>query len=92
MLFATVALTAAALAAVPALAFQTQVEPFVIEPPLEPGSPYEYEPILSVADRVPRTDNPAQQVQMVTIPDGLGALPTAVARTSSPPGRTSRSS
>lgn len=75
ILLAALALTAAAVAAVPALAFQTQVEPFVIEPPLEPGSPYEYEPILSVADRVPRTDNPGQQVQMVTIPDGLGALP-----------------
>ena len=72
---ATLALAAAALAAVPALAFRTEVEPFVIEPPLEPGSPYEYEPLLSVADRVPRTGSEAQQVQMVTIPDGLGALP-----------------
>ena len=35
-------------------------------------SPYVVEPILSVGDTVPRASNPAQQFQMIGIPDGLG--------------------
>ena len=37
------------------------------------GDEYETRAILSVGDRVPETSNPAQQYQMVGIPDGLGA-------------------
>jgi uncharacterized protein DUF839 len=71
------ALVSAAVAvAVPvALGFQTKVEPFVKAPPAEPSSPYWYEPLLSVRDIVRRTSKRTQRVQMLTIPDGLGALP-----------------
>jgi hypothetical protein len=58
-----------------ALGFRTQVEPLVAEPPAEPGSPYRYEPLLSVRDVVRRTSKRSQRVQMLTIPDGLGVLP-----------------
>lgn len=71
----TTGLAIAALAAGPAAAFQTEVEPFYIDPPAEPGDqPYELTPLLSVADQVPRTTDDSQNVQMLTIPDGLGAL------------------
>lgn len=72
-----VALIASAVGvAVPAaLGFETEVEPFVVAPPAEPSSPYRYEPLLSVKDVVPRTSKRGQRVQMLTIPDGLGALP-----------------
>ena len=35
-------------------------------------SPYVVEPVLSVADTVPRSSNSGQQYQMVGIPDGIG--------------------
>jgi hypothetical protein len=69
--------SAVALGVPAALGFQTGVEPFLATPPAEPGSPYRYEPLLSVRDIVPRTARRSERVQMLTIPDGLGALPGA---------------
>ena len=40
--------------------------------PLDPPGTYSVTPLLSVGDTAPRTSNPAQQAQMVGIPDGLG--------------------
>lgn len=59
-------------ASAPALAaegFQTSVKPYATP---TPGSPYTITPLLSAADRVPRTGGNGQY-QMVGIPDGLGA-------------------
>jgi hypothetical protein len=78
------ALAAIGIGTAQAGAFQTPVEPFLIDPPGEPGNqPYEITPLLSVKDMLPRTGNRSQQVQMVTIPDGLGALSAKQDRKSS---------
>lgn len=47
----------------------TNVKPYVVGL----GNPYEVTPLLSVADQVPETGNPAARYQMIGIPDGLGA-------------------
>jgi hypothetical protein len=66
---------AAAVAVPAAVGFQTKVGPLVTAPPAESSSPYRYEPLLSVREVVRRTSKRSQRVQMLTIPDGLGALP-----------------
>lgn len=38
------------------------------------GSAYDLTPLLSVGDRVPETNDPALEYQMVGIPDGLGVV------------------
>jgi len=50
----------------------TSIKPYVV--PVSPE--YSVQPLLSVGDRVPRTSNPAEQFQMVGIPDGMGLYPT----------------
>jgi Bacterial protein of unknown function (DUF839) len=57
--------------------FVTSVKPYVVS--ISPE--YVVQPILSVGDRVPRTSEPAQQFQMVGIPDGMGAYRTRGGRT-----------
>ena len=52
-----------------ATGFLTGIGPYTV--PV--GDDYSIVPILSSGDRLPRTSNPAQQYQMVGIPDGLGA-------------------
>jgi hypothetical protein len=47
----------------------TNVKPYIVGL----GNPYEIAPVLSVADQVPETSNPAARYQMIGIPDGLGA-------------------
>lgn len=49
--------------------FITSIQPYAV--PLV--SSYETVPLLSVADRVPRTGHPGEEYQMIGIPDGLGA-------------------
>lgn len=49
--------------------FVTSIKPYVV--PVSPE--YSIQPLLSVGDRVPRTDSPSQQYQMIGVPDGLGA-------------------
>ncbi len=51
-----------------AFGFLTSVKPYAA--PV--GGSYSVKPLLSVGDRVPRTSNMSQTVQMVGIPDGLG--------------------
>jgi secreted PhoX family phosphatase len=50
--------------------FVTAVKPYLVAVPPE----YSVQPLLSAADRLPRTDIPTEQYQMVGIPDGLGAV------------------
>jgi hypothetical protein len=69
---ATVAISSTALlasAAYVASGFFTQVQPFAVS--LVPN--YDVLPLLSVADRVPRTGHPGEEYQLIGIPDGLGA-------------------
>ena len=67
-----VAMGAAALV-VPGTA-STAIDPSVKRYAVEtPGSGYETVRLISVGDTVPETSHPAQQYQMVGIPDGLGA-------------------
>jgi hypothetical protein len=61
-------LVSAALAAMAAGGY-TDVKPYAVSVSPE----YVVQPLLSVAERVPRTSNPLQEFQMVGIPDGLGA-------------------
>ncbi len=56
-------------AAYVASGFLTSIPPYALA--IVPS--YETLPLLSVADRVPRTGHPGEEYQMVGIPDGLGA-------------------
>lgn len=47
----------------------TPVKPYLVS--LDPA--YEVVPILSVGERMPDTDDPSREYQMVGIPDGMGA-------------------
>ena len=49
--------------------FVTSIKPYMVSVSPE----YAVQPLLSVADRVPRTSDATQQFQLVGIPDGLGA-------------------
>src|SRR5262245_51364612 len=49
--------------------YVTTAKPYVVPMSVE----YAIQPLLSSGDRVPRTSDPAQQYQMVGIPDGIGA-------------------
>jgi len=68
-----VALTIAAAAITAQAGFITSITPYTV--PV--SADYDIIPLLSVGDRVPRTSNPAQQYQMVGVPDGLGACRNA---------------
>ncbi|HMJ13939.1 MAG TPA: alkaline phosphatase PhoX, partial [Polyangiaceae bacterium] len=48
--------------------YVTSIKPYVVS--LSPE--YALQALLSAGDRVPRTSNPAEQYQMVGIPDGIG--------------------
>lgn len=71
----------AAAATSPAVAapegFVTGVKAYAV--PVVPA--YRIDPLLSAGDRVPETSNPAEQYQMVGIPDGLGATRAGGGRT-----------
>lgn len=54
--------------------FVTSIKPYVVS---ASNSPYDILPILSVGDKVPATNDPAKDFQMIGIPDGLGAQPNA---------------